>query len=166
MPPTVDSIIKRSGETASFDRNKIAVAVYKAGASIGHHDKDLASTVTHEVVAAVSATYSNALPPTVENIQDIVERVLVKSSHPRAAQIAKAYSAYRHERARIRTLSESAKIDNIPYKLMWNALDWNVEHGCHTVEKLNGIVRSGRRCRPRSSSAPARPPLSTGTRSR
>ncbi|MCH7664850.1 MAG: response regulator SirA [Acidobacteria bacterium] len=144
MPFTVDSIIKRTGETVSFDRNKIAVAVYKAGASMGHHDQELANAVTQQVVAAVSATYSNDLPPTVENIQDIVERVLVKSSQPKAAQIAKAYSAYRHERAKIRTLSESAKIDNIPYKLMWNALDWNVEHDCHTIGKLNEIVRSGR----------------------
>lgn len=144
MPLSIDSIIKRTGETVPFDRNKIAVAVYKAGASMGHHDQELADTVTQKVVAAVSATYSNDLPPTVENVQDIVERVLVKSSHPKAAQIAKTYNAYRHERARIRALSASAKIDNIPYKLMWNALDWNVEHGCHTIGKLNEIVRSGR----------------------
>lgn len=142
MPSTIDSIIKRTGETVSFDRNKIAIAVYKAGASIGHHDRELADAVTSKVVAAVAATYSNDLPPTVENIQDIVERVLVKSSHAKAAQVAIAYNAYRHERAKIRTLSESAGIDNIPYKLMWNALDWNVEHGCHTVGNLNEIVRS------------------------
>lgn len=144
MPSAIDSIIKRTGETVPFDDQKIAIAVYKAGASIGHHDQELADLVTRRVVAAVQDNYSSELPPTVENIQDLVERVLVKSSHPRAAQIAKAYSAYRQERSRIRALTESAKIDNIPYKLMWTALDWNVEHDCHTVAKLNEIVRTGR----------------------
>jgi len=135
-------IIKRTGSTVAFDSNKIAVAVYKAGASIGLHDRELAEAVTELVVDAVNANYSDSLPPTVENVQDIVERVLVKSSHPKAAHIARAYSSYRHERARIRALTESAQIDNIPYKLMWNALDWNVEHDCHTVEKLNAIIRN------------------------
>jgi uridine kinase len=143
MSPSVNSIIKRTGEIVTFDRDKIAVAVYKAGASVGHHDHELADTVTQSVVHAVDANYSTELPPTVENIQDLVERVLIKSAHPKAAQIAKAYSAYRHERARIRALTESAKLDNIPYKMMWHALDWNLEHDCHTVVRLNEIVRSG-----------------------
>ena len=33
---------------------------------------------------------------------------------------------------------------NIPYKAMWRALDWAVEHGCHTVEALNATIREGR----------------------
>ncbi|MCP4204623.1 MAG: response regulator SirA [bacterium] len=144
MSSSVGSIVKRTGKVVAFDRDKIAIAVYKAGASVGHHDRDLADAVTQKVVEAVGATYSSDLPPTVENIQDIVERALIKSAHPKAALIARAYNTYRYERAQIRALTESAKIDNIPYKMMWHALDWNVEHDCHTVDKLNRIVRSGK----------------------
>lgn len=144
MPAEPQSIIKRTGESVPFVREKIEVAVYKAGASIGHHDRDLAYEITEQVIEAVRATYTDELPPTVENIQDIVERALIKSSHPKAASIAKSYNAYRQERAEMRDLMESAQVSNIPYKMMWQALDWNVEHGCHTVEGLNEIVRGGR----------------------
>ncbi len=144
MASSPSNIIKRTGTIVPFDQEKIAVAVYKAGASVGHHDRDLAGTVTRKVVEAARANYTDELPPTVENIQDIVERVLIKSAHPKAAQIAKAYNAYRRKRAQMRDLMESAQIDNIPYKMMWQALDWNVEHGCHTVAGLNEIVGAGR----------------------
>ncbi|MFQ5525794.1 MAG: ATP cone domain-containing protein [Thermoanaerobaculia bacterium] len=143
MPASLATIIKRNGDIAPFDREKIAVAVYKAGASVGHHDRKLADEITERVFEAAQANYSDELPPSVENIQDIVERALIKSAHPKAARIAKSYNAYRQERAQIRNLMESARIDNIPYKMMWQALDWNVEHGCHTVDELNDIVKGG-----------------------
>ncbi len=101
MSSSLSTIIKRNGEVVSFDRDKIAVAVYKAGASVGHHDRELADTVTQKVVDAARANYSDDLPPTVENLQDFVERALNKSAHPKAAQIAKSYNTYRHERAQM-----------------------------------------------------------------
>ena len=115
MPAELTKIIKRTGEIAPFVRDKIDVAVYKAGASMGHHDRELADAITEQVVDAVRANYSDDLPPTVENIQDIVERALIKSAHPKAAQIAKSYNAYRQERAEMRDLMESAQVENIPY---------------------------------------------------
>ena len=57
------------------------------------------------VVAALESTYSKDLPPTVEDIQDIVERTLIKSGH---AETAKAYILYRHERARMRSRASTA----------------------------------------------------------
>lgn len=137
----IHSIVKRSGESVPFDTDKITVAIYKAGAAVGEHDRDLAEELTRQVVGALQATYSEDLPPTVEDIQDIVERVLVKSGH---AEIAKAYIVYRHERAKMRSRRRVARVEYIPYKAMWRTLDWSVEHECHTVEKLNAIIRQGR----------------------
>jgi uridine kinase len=135
------SIVKRSGEVVSFDREKIGVAIYKASAAVGTHDRQLAETLTDEVIAALTGTYSKGEMPTVEDTQDIVERVLVRSGYP---DIAKAFIVYRHERARMRSRVRSARVENIPYKAMWQALDWAVEHRCHTVDGLNKIIREGR----------------------
>ena len=87
--------------------------------------------VRRHFLAALEGTYSNGEMPTVEDTQDVVERVLVRSGYP---DIAKAFILYRHERARMRSRVRSARVENIPYKAMWQALDWSVDHGCNTVE--------------------------------
>lgn len=133
-------MVKRTGEIVPFDRDKIRVAIYKATAAVGHHDAALASHVTDQVVAALAGGDSAELPATVEDIQDLVERMLIRSGN---ADVAKAYIVYRHERAKMRSGQRSAAGGNIPYKSMWQALDWAVGHGCHTVAALNETIRDG-----------------------
>lgn len=136
----ITSIVKRTGEVVLFDREKIRVAIYKSTAAVGDHDVELADRAADEVIAALSQAYSADLPATVEDIQDIVERVLIKSGN---ADVAKAFILYRHERAKMRSGRRRFAGGNIPYKAMWRALDWAVEHDCHTVEALNRTIREG-----------------------
>jgi len=135
------AIVKRTGEVAPFDREKIRVAIYKATAAVGHHDAVLAERACSEVVSALSQAYSGDESATVEDIQDLVERVLIQSGN---ADVAKAYILYRHERAKMRSGRRTRSSGKIPYKAMWLALDWAVEHGCQTVETLNDTIREGR----------------------
>ncbi len=137
----ITSVVKRSGEVVPFDQEKVTVAIYKAAASVGGHDRALSESLSNEVMAALSATYSEEDPPTVEDVQDVVERILIKAGH---ARTAKAYILYRHERSRMRSQKVLSRVEYIPYKAMWEALDWAVEHGCHTVSRLNRISRDGR----------------------
>jgi uridine kinase len=137
----ITSVLKRAGQTVAFDPEKITVAIYKAAAAVGGHDRALSEQLAAQVVAALEATYSGDLPPTVEDIQDVVERVLIKTGH---ARTAKAYILYRHERAKLRSQREAAQVEFLPYKAMWQALDWAVEHRCHTVDQLNAIIAEGR----------------------
>ena len=44
----------------------------------------------------------------------------------------------------MRSRRRRERVEHIPYKAMWQALDWAVEHGCHTVAGLNEIIRGGR----------------------
>lgn len=141
MPDAPSAIVKRTGEVVPFDRDKITIAIYKAAASIGGHDRELSERLSDRVIEALSATYDGDLPPTVEDIQDVVERVLIKSGH---ARTAKAYIVYRHERSKLRSERGSGRLELVPWRTMWQALDWAVEHGCHTVDQLNGILRDGR----------------------
>jgi len=141
MSSSIVSVVKRNGDIVPFDQEKITVAIYKAAAAIGGHDRALSEALSDEVVAALTATYSADLPPTVEDIQDVVERVLIKSGH---ARTAKTYIVYRHERSKMRSQRRAAKVEYLPYKVMWKALDWAIEHDCHTVDRLNRIIRNGR----------------------
>jgi uridine kinase len=140
VTPAIPAIVKRNGEIVPFDRGKITLAIYKAAAAVGGHDRARSEKLTDEVVAALEGGYAGDTP-SVEEIQDVVERVLIKNGH---ARTAKAYILYRHERARMRSERKAERIENIPYKQLWQMLDWAVSHECETVAKLNAIVTGGR----------------------
>ena len=137
----IERVVKRSGEVATFDQEKVTVAIYKAAASVGGHDRALSEDLSDQVMQALDATYSEDDLPTVEDVQDVVERILIKTGH---ARTAKAYILYRHERSKMRSQKVVSRVEYLPYKAMWEALDWAVEHDCHTVSKLNRIIRDGR----------------------
>jgi uridine kinase len=136
-PDAPTQIIKRTGEVVPFDRTKIVNAIYKAAASLGGHDRALSERLAGEVTALAAGE-----SPSVEEIQDLVERVLIEHGH---ARTAKAFILYRNERARLRRSKSgrAAGPDDVPYKAMWRALVWNVDHDVHTVQGLNRHVRSG-----------------------
>jgi len=137
----IERVVKRSGEVATFDQEKVTVAIYKAAASVGGHDRALSEDLSDQVMQALDATYSEDDLPTVEDVQDVVERILIKTGH---ARTAKAYILYRHERSKMRSQKVVSRVEYLPYKAMWEALDWAVEHDCHTVSRLNRIIRDGR----------------------
>lgn len=139
MAAAITRILKRNGALVPFDREKITVAIYKAAAAVGGHDRALSEKLSAEVIAVLERSYSEN-PPTVEDIQDVVERVLIANGH---AKTAKAYIVYRHERAKMRARRRRDEVELIPYKTMWQMLDWAVGHGCHTIDQLNEIIRSG-----------------------
>lgn len=140
MTPTISAVVKRNGQLVPFDPEKVTLAIYKAAAAVGGHDRELSETLTAEVVAALEGGYAGDTP-SVEDIQDVVERVLIKNGH---ARTAKAYILYRHDRARMRRERKAERIENIPYKQLWQMLDWAVSHDCETVAKLNAIFANGR----------------------
>ncbi|GJM43690.1 MAG: hypothetical protein DHS20C21_05320 [Gemmatimonadota bacterium] len=141
MVPPIRHIIKRSGQTAVYERERVTLAIYKAAAAIGGHDRALSERLTDQVEEALFATYTDEDPPSVEDIQDVVERVLIRNGH---AATAKAYIVYRHERAKLRHRSDRAELQYIPYKTMWQMLDWAVDNDCESVAKLNATIDEGR----------------------
>jgi uridine kinase len=137
--PRVTHVIKRNGDLVPFDRNKITTAIYKAAAAIGGHDRALSERLTARVIERIERQGGT---PSVEEIQDLVERVLIEAGH---ARTAKAYIVYRSERARLRRAKAGrpAGSDDVPYRAMWRALVWNLEHDVHTVAGLNRAVTGG-----------------------
>mgnify|MGYP005801895169 FL=1 len=97
----ITGIIKRDGRKVPFDMDKITVAVYKAAQAIGGKDHAMAE----HIASAVCDYIENELgitEPTVEQIQDAVERCLIEEGH---AQTAKAFILYRSERTKVREMN-------------------------------------------------------------
>ena len=91
----ITTITKRDGRTVHFDINKIASAIEKA----------FAATIGLALAQEVSDIFEEKQidSPTVEQIQDTVERVLINHGHVRTA---KAYILYRAERTRVRNMND------------------------------------------------------------
>ncbi len=99
---TVEKIRRRDGEIIPFDRVRIERAIELACDAIGMTDKSFIPAVTDEVVKDLNNIYGEIFVnrvPTVEDIQDIVERELVKANY---FDLAKSYIIYREERRKER----------------------------------------------------------------
>lgn len=94
----ISKIIKRDGREVDFVPSKITEAVYKAAVACGGSNKDIAKYISDKVVCMYRTLHNNETP-TVEEIQDLVEKVLIEEGH---AQTAKSYILYRNERSRMR----------------------------------------------------------------
>ena len=92
-------IVKRTGDTAPFDRSRIHAAVTKAIRAVGASvEAGRTDAIVDGVVASAEARFGEA-PPTVEHLQDLVEKALV---HEGLYEVAKAYILYRADRQRDR----------------------------------------------------------------
>jgi adenosylcobalamin-dependent ribonucleoside-diphosphate reductase len=108
---------KRDGRIEDFNQDKIANAINKAFLSLGKSTETVIRKLTDEVVASLNSSYSDKIP-SVEDIQDTVEDVLIKGGY---GDVAKAYILYRRERADVR---ESKKLVGVTddLKLGLNAI--------------------------------------------
>jgi len=139
----IEYVIKRSGARVPFNQLRITNAIYRAAVSVGGRDKQLSEKLSDQVTQILEDTYSPDDPPTVEEIQDIVEKVLIENGH---ARVAKAYILYRQERTRVRERSRmkgQQSSGNIPWEKIWRVLDWAVEHNLNHVDGLNRRVTNG-----------------------
>lgn len=96
----IKTIVKRDGRQAEFNETKIADAIYKAAEVLGGKDYDMAQDLAGQVVESLEAVGNDM--PSVEQVQDMVEKVLIENGH---ARTAKEYIIYRAERTRRREMN-------------------------------------------------------------
>jgi uridine kinase len=139
----IRKIIKRDGSVVPYTLTRISNAILKAIASIGAPNPKLAASMAGKVEKALVATYGSEMMPSVEDIQDVVESVLMENGLTR---IARNYIIYRHQRAMARAAKAYTfeVTDNVPYKKLYEVLRWNMEHDCGSVDALNKLIRTGR----------------------
>ncbi len=91
-------VIKRDGRVVTFNKKKISDAIFKAAQVVGGEDKLMAEELANAVMLFLQKQFPDQTP-TIEQIQDVVEKVLMETGH---AKTAKAYILYRDKRRKIR----------------------------------------------------------------
>ena len=97
----IETIVKRDGRQVPFDPSKITDAIYKAAQVLGGNDREMAEELTEKVIAYLTDELHETRPA-VEQVQDVVEKVLIENGH---ARTAKEYILYRAERTRVRDMN-------------------------------------------------------------
>lgn len=126
-------VVKRDGSNQPFEAKKITNAILKAGQSTGEFDAETAKKLTIRVINIVQQLYAETTP-SVENIQDIVEDVLINSTFHKTA---KAYILYRDQRAKVREISSKFNVELVDQYLQ--RLDWQVNENSNMGYSLQGL---------------------------
>ena len=101
----VSEVVKRDGRVVPFDKMRIRDAIVKAALAVSADvNESIAEDLADSVTWYLNGDYRSDTPPTVEQVQDAVEKVLIENGH---AATAKAYILYRAERNRTREMSMS-----------------------------------------------------------
>lgn len=114
----IKKVKKRDGRIVDFGRDKVEEAIWKAAQSVGGTDRVLAGTLADEVVSLLDNEYGNKKIPTVEDVQDMIEKVLIENGH---SQTSKAFILYRKKRQELREAKSALGVDD-DMKLSFDAL--------------------------------------------
>ncbi len=127
---------KRDGRLEPFDPVKIEDAVFAAASAVGGQNRGKAKELTRQTISFLEVIYKGNRVPTVENLQDLLEKVLIENGH---AKTAKAYILYREQHAKLRKtkalLSDAVNMvdDYIQQK------DWRVKENANMGYSLQGL---------------------------
>ena len=134
-----DTIKKRDGRIQEFDSSNITAAIAKAGKASGEFSDREAKKLTLRVLTLAHELRLGPTPE-VEEIQDIVERVLLDSPFHKTA---KAYILYREQHAQIRSIATKANVDLVEHYIQ--KLDWKIKENsnmCYSLQGLNNYISS------------------------
>lgn len=116
---SIMKIRKRDGRIVEFQQGKITEAIYKAAEAVGGKDRKLAKELSNKVDEIIESKFEKENIPTVEQVQDIVEKVLIDSGH---AKTAKSYILYRQKRKDVREARSMLLDAELDSKLSPNSL--------------------------------------------
>lgn len=126
-------IIKRDGRIVPFDPERITNAISKAGYATGEFDYKVSKKLMLKVLNLADQVIGKKTP-SVEEIQDIVEEVLITSPY---SKTAKAYILYRDQHAKIREINTKANLDLVDNYL--KKIDWQVNENSNMAFSLQGL---------------------------
>ena len=124
---------KRDGRIVKFDSQRITEALLKAGEATNEFDEKAAQKLCLKVLNLAQQTVVRRIP-TVEEIQDIVEEILLSSPYRKTA---KAYIIYRDQHTKMREITNKANVDLIDQYLQ--RLDWRVNENSNMSFSLQGL---------------------------
>ncbi|HLE75317.1 MAG TPA: ribonucleoside triphosphate reductase [Candidatus Bathyarchaeia archaeon] len=126
---------KRDGRLEPFDQERITNAVWKAAKAVGGKDREQAKRISDQVMAELKNRFGEDGVPTVEEIQDIVEKMLIENGH---ARTAKAYILYRKQHQDMRELAALLSSADLVDQYL-DLEDWRVRENSNMSYSLQGL---------------------------
>jgi len=136
MKVSIESVKKRDGTLAPFDSDKIFNAILKAGQATNEFGDSEAWLLTGQVLKVMKHKFTNKLP-SIEQIQDIVEQILISSNY---FATAKSYILYREQRSRLRgDRKVSVDVESSINEYL-ERLDWRVNENANQGYSNGGLI--------------------------
>ncbi|MBS7616295.1 ribonucleoside triphosphate reductase [Candidatus Bathyarchaeota archaeon] len=126
---------KRDGRLEPFNQERITNAIWKAAKAVGGKDRELAKKLSDQVVTELKNRFGEEGVPTVEEIQDIVEKILIENGH---ARTAKAYILYRKQHQDLRELAALLSSADLVDQYL-DVEDWRVKENSNMSYSLQGL---------------------------
>lgn len=131
----ITSIKKRDGRIVEFQRGKIEDAIFKAAQAVGGSDRSIAVRLTDKVVDMLLQRFGGGMP-SVEDVQDIVEKVLIEEGY---ARTAKAYILYRKQHQDIREIKKALlDVEDLVDQYI-GKMDWRINENSNMGYSLQGL---------------------------
>ncbi|MBX4215835.1 ribonucleoside triphosphate reductase, partial [Candidatus Parcubacteria bacterium] len=132
-PRTFAAIFKRDGSEVPFDEQKIGRAIEKAGVATGEFGAGEAARLTEKTLVLLRRARTDGVP-SVEEVQDAVEKTLMSSRFKRTA---KAYIVYRAQHAEMRAFAITASLGLVDNYI--GNTDWQVKENSNMGYSLQGL---------------------------
>ncbi len=128
-------VLKRDSKLEPFDQERITTAIWKAAKAVGGKDREQAKRISDEVVVLLNKQYGDDGVPTVEEVQDLVEKRLIENGH---ASTAKAYILYRKQHTDMRELASLLSSSDMVDQYL-EVEDWRVKENSNMSYSLQGL---------------------------
>ena len=132
----LEFIRKRDGRLVAFEEQNIISAIQKTVKAVGGSDMQQVSDIGRQVVGILEVIYKDGRIPTVENVQDLVEKILIENGH---AKTAKAYILYRQQHASLRETRAIIKESIESMDSYLTQEDWRVNENANMGYSLQGL---------------------------
>lgn len=132
----IESVTKRDGTLAPFDSNRIYNAILKAGTTTGEFSEQESWLLTAQVLKVLKYKFAESLP-SIEQIQDIVEQVLISANY---FATAKAYILYRDQRNRMRADHKVMVDVESSINEYLEKLDWRINENANQGYSNGGLI--------------------------
>jgi anaerobic ribonucleoside-triphosphate reductase len=126
---------KRDGRLEPFDQERITNAIWKAAKAVGGKDREQSKLISDQVLAELQNRFGEDGCPTVEEIQDLVEKMLIENGR---AQTSKAYILYRKQHQDMRELAALLSSADLVDQYLEIA-DWRVKENSNMSYSLQGL---------------------------
>jgi len=133
----ISTLRKRDGKLVPFDSFKIANAIFKAAESVGGKDFGLALSLAKQVEEVINARFHPNSIPAVEEVQDLVEKVLIENGH---ARVAKSFILYREQHRQIRSAEKLVLDIANTMNGYLKQEDWRVNENSNVNYSLGGLI--------------------------